>query len=101
MAEKADHWTLDKRVPIALVGTILIQTFSIGYFVASLTSRVTALEASDVRMIAERDVRRKAVDDKMELLYRDRDRLVRVETQIEGIAKTLGRIETKLDQVRP
>ncbi len=37
-------WHLDKRIPIALIVTILVQTFAMGWWAASLSQRVDVLE---------------------------------------------------------
>lgn len=99
------HWSLDKRVNIGLIVGLIIQTIALSsagiWYAAKVDARIVALETTDVRIIAERDIRRKAVDDRFEFMARDRDRLIRVETQIEGIAKSIGRIETKLDNQKP
>lgn len=39
-----DHWHLDKRIPIALIFTILSQTFIFGWFLSNHESRLAALE---------------------------------------------------------
>lgn len=70
----SDGWHLDKRIPIALVVTILLQTVGAIWWAATISARVTALEDKPP------------------------ERLVRVETQVEGINKTLERIEQKLDR---
>jgi len=49
-----EPWHLDKRVPLALIGAILLQTFTIGFWVSSINERVTALESfrSDSKDVA-------------------------------------------------
>lgn len=39
-----DHWHLDKRVPVALIFTILSQTFIFGWFLSNHESRLLTLE---------------------------------------------------------
>lgn len=38
------HWTLDRRIPLAVVATIIGQTIAIIVWGTTLTNRVTALE---------------------------------------------------------
>lgn len=38
------HWHLDKRVPIALIFTIIVQTAGLVWWASSLTERVNTLE---------------------------------------------------------
>lgn len=42
--QSENHWHLDKRVPIALIFTIFIQTATMGVWVGSIQSRVDANE---------------------------------------------------------
>jgi CHASE1-domain containing sensor protein len=53
------HWHLDRRVPIALIGAILLQSFAAGWFAAELNQRVAAIErfATDNRTAVERIAR--------------------------------------------
>jgi hypothetical protein len=46
-------WHLDKKVPITLIGAILIQTFVLGAWTASISSRVGYLESGQPSTIAE------------------------------------------------
>lgn len=41
------EWHLDKRVPIAFICTILLQTFAIGWWTSRIDSRVTVLESGN------------------------------------------------------
>jgi len=38
------HWTLDKRVPLALIITIVTQLFGFGWIAAKMDSRISSLE---------------------------------------------------------
>lgn len=40
-------WHLDKRVPIALICTLLAQTFILGWWTSRIDSRVASLEKAD------------------------------------------------------
>lgn len=74
------HWVLDKRVPLALIIAILVQTAGAIWWAASISSRVTSLEAQ-----------RMAVGDQG-------GRIIRLETQIETLTVLMRRIEDKLDK---
>lgn len=89
---------MDKRVPIAIIGTILIQTLLLGWWASKLDSRVTQLEITDARILSERDVRRKSIDEKFDFLFGERQRMTKVETQLDFVFQSVKRIEQKLDQ---
>lgn len=73
--EEKEHWTLDKRVPLALIIAISIQTAAGVWFLAKLDSRVGSLEET------------------RQVTAPQSDRLTRVEVKIEGIQATTDRIE--------
>lgn len=75
------RWHLDKKVPIALIVAILIQTGTGVWWLSSINSRVVSLEA-----------RNAAASDQP-------GRIIRVETQIENMNTLMRRIEEKLDRV--
>ena len=45
------HWTLDRRVPVALILSIVLQSAGLFMWVGALTSRVSELETKAVRSI--------------------------------------------------
>ena len=71
--EPANHWHLDKRVPIALIFVILLQTVTLGVWVGSVQERVGR---------NERDI---------EAASTTGERLARVETLLETILRRLDR----------
>lgn len=76
------RWHLDKRVPIALIVTIAIQTGSIVWWAATVTGRLDRLE------------------EKTAVVAPQSDRLTKVEVQLEVVKE--GIIEIKrLIQQRP
>lgn len=75
------RWHLDKKVPIALIIAILVQTGTGVWWASSINSRVVSLEA---RNAASSD---------------QPGRIIRVETQIENMNTLMRRIEEKLDRV--
>jgi hypothetical protein len=74
------HWSVDKRVPIALiltfVGTMIIQSGAVVWWASSISSRVNTLET------------------RVETMSDQRDRIIKVETILE-------RIERKVDRIAP
>lgn len=80
-APVATHWVVDKRIPLALVITILIQTGGAIWWAASISNRVTSLENTVLNRADQAT------------------RIVRVETQVDNLAKGQERIERKLDRL--
>lgn len=74
-----NSWHLDKRVPIALIITLFIQTAGMIWWAATLNQRVVYLEMQ-VSTQAGQDTR-----------------LTKLETRMESIIDALIRIEKKLD----
>lgn len=74
-----NNWHLDKRVPIALIFTIVAQTFVAGFWLSQLQQRVFFLE------------------EKVDAMAGQDRRLTRLETRMESIIDALGRIEKKLE----
>lgn len=68
MSESKECWHLDKRVPIALIVTLFLQTASIVWWASSLSERVTALESwrTDNRLTSERLVRLETILDRID-----------------------------------
>lgn len=86
---KSEHWHLDKRVPISIIVAIIAQTAGIIYGAALLRSdvdeskrRITALEHKDEKNGALGE------------------RVVRVETLMEGVKGAVERIEQKIDRAQ-
>jgi Tfp pilus assembly protein PilO len=77
MAE--NHWHLDKRVPVAIIVAIFLQTAGAIWWAATIEGRVTANEAQIIRLDA-------------------RDETMRVAAQTQAVQ--LGRIEEQLTGMR-
>lgn len=75
-----DAWHLDKRVPIAFIAAILLQTFGALVWAGQAAGRMAHIEAEAMR-----------VQDLAE-------RAARLEVQMASVQAALGRIETKLDR---
>lgn len=83
--EYEQSWHLDKKVPIAMIVTIVLQTGAFVWFAARLDHRVEALERSEARQTTTAPVQA--------------DRLTRVEVKVEGIQEGVHRIERILQQI--
>lgn len=75
------EWHLDKRVPIALIITIIMQSMAAVWWAATMQSRMEALE----KMLSSQ--------------ASTESRLVRLEQVTTMQTRTMERIENKLDRV--
>ncbi len=76
------HWHLDKKIPVAIIVTIMVQTAGGIWWAASVNARVNQIEASLASSAPQAD------------------RLTRVEVQIEVVKEGIGEIK-RLIQQRP
>lgn len=90
-------WHLDRKVPVAIIGALLMQTMALGWWASKLDSRVESLERADQRFDTRIEARFKVGDDRWEAIGRDRDRIIRLEEQTRSVVEIVRRIETKLD----
>ncbi|SDR19735.1 hypothetical protein [Pseudovibrio sp. Tun.PSC04-5.I4] len=77
----ASRWQLDKRVPVVLVLTLLVQVVGFVWWAASINERVISLERT---VISNRAMT---------------ERVTRAETRIDGIYLQLEKIDRKLDRL--
>jgi hypothetical protein len=82
-APDTPHWSLDRRVPLALILTIITQTVTLIWFLAALWQQV---QTQGARI------------DAIEAMKAD-TRLVRLEETVANFKPQLDRIETKLDRL--
>jgi hypothetical protein len=75
-----NKWHLDKRVPIALIVTMMLQTGGIIWWAASASERLSALEK------------------KVDSTAPQADRLTRVEVKLDVVQDNLGEIKRILQQ---
>jgi hypothetical protein len=75
MPEDDKHWTLDRKVPVAIVVTIALQTCGIVWWASGLDHRVTALETHRLATASQPD------------------RLTRLEVSLDHIRQSLERVE--------
>lgn len=77
----SENWHLDKRVPLALILTIVVQTVGFVWYEAQQNAQVKM----NTRNIAS--------------MSTNADRILRLEANAEFQTETLKRIETKLDRL--
>lgn len=77
------HWVLDKRIPLAVVITIIMQTAGMVWWAANLSGRVASLEES-----------RSAISSTGQ-----EGRIIRLETVVVGVQGVLSNIDRKLDRL--
>lgn len=85
MSEREDdkHWTVDRRVPLALIVTIIVQTGGLVWWASSLSERVNTLER------------------RAEASAPQADRLTRVEVKIEAVQEGIGEIKRLIRRENP
>ena len=98
-AQPPEQWHLDKKVPIAIIVAICIQTGGLIWWAARLESRVGSLEMRDATQQTLIETRSKLADDRWENIMRERDRMARLEEKLAAAVQVLQRIEAKLDRV--
>ena len=76
------HWHLDRRVPIALIITIIMQTIGIVWWAASLSARVETLEHrfAELGAYQARIVR---LEEKQNAVYQRLDRIEAIQRRID------------------
>lgn len=93
----ATHWQIDRKIPIALIIALLAQFGGAVYAVARFDNRVTILEMNDARVDTLIASRMKVTDEKFEAINRERDRVIRIESQVQFMVEAMKRIEDKLN----
>jgi hypothetical protein len=76
----AQHWHLDKRIPVAIIITLAIQTGGAIWFASGISHRVDSLERQQLSSASQGD------------------RIIRLETRMESIAEHLIEIRNLLRQ---
>lgn len=71
----ADHWTVDKRIPLAFVIAILIQTAGAVWWASAISARVASLEEYRQQQAPAAASRE--------------GRIIRLETLAQGVAESL------------
>jgi hypothetical protein len=81
-SDKGAHWALDKRVPIALILSIVLQTGGIIWWASDVNARVSQLERQAVATGPQSE------------------RIIRLETQIEAIREGIAEIKVLVRRER-
>lgn len=76
-------WHLDKKVPIALILAIVLQTCGLVFWAGGVSERITALEKQAATVAPQSE------------------RLARVETKLEGVTEGITEIKTILRATPP
>lgn len=90
----SEHWTLDRKVPVAIVATLFVQLLGFGWYAAKLDARVeeqaTRLTKAETQITTiDREAREVST------------RLVRVEEKTSAILDIVRRLERAVDGRRP
>lgn len=84
------HWSLDKKIPIALIGTLIAQIIVFAIFLTNLDNRVTVVKSDQDKLEARVLIQEQKQQD-IGL------KIVRVEEQIRINNEILYKIWSKLD----
>lgn len=88
-----EPWHLDKKVPIALIVTILVQTFLAGAFFSRMDSRISTLEENRRNL----DIWRDGTQDKLDAINVT---LGRVDEKMQAQGDTLRDIKESLKRAK-
>ncbi len=94
-----ENWHLDKKVPIAIILAIVVQTCALVWWAAKLDARVSTLEVHDGDQQRFLEASTKLSDERWELINRERERTTRLEEKMSAAVDVLRRIEQKLDRL--
>jgi hypothetical protein len=87
------HWHLDKRVPVAIIFAILLQTGGAIWWAANISARVGANETAVARLTDSGEVLRAAV-------HEQAVQLGRIEEQINGLRADIQRMLSAIERAR-
>lgn len=83
--DQKQHWTVDKRIPLALIVTIVLQTAGFGVWVGAINNRVASLEEYRLQQVPASSSRE--------------GRIIRLETLAQGVAEAIGDIKGTLAEM--
>ena len=93
MAYQKEQWHLDKRVPVAIIFAIFMQTAGAIWWASSIQSRVSTNETSIARLTDHSEDLRDAV-------HEQAIQLGRIEEQITGLRADIQRMLNALERGR-
>lgn len=88
------HWTIDRRIPLALITTLLIQFGGFIWWFSSVESRLTVKEQRLARV-------EQRLDDDQRTISAIVERLARIEERSNAQLELLRRIDGRLQERRP
>jgi hypothetical protein len=94
MTTPSEHWHLDRRVPIALILSLVIQTSAIIWWASSINERV-ATNSQKVAILDTRTENMRGVAQEQAV------QLGRIEEQIGGLRSDIGRLIVTIERGRP
>jgi hypothetical protein len=80
--DREKHWTVDRRVPLALILAMIGQTGGLVWWASGINQRVSALEEKQTLQSASAPMQS--------------DRLTRVETKVEAIQRDVSEIKSDI-----
>jgi hypothetical protein len=83
-------WHFDKNVPIAMLGGLFLQTAAVIWWASAVNLRVEQAERTIV-----------ALEKKLEIVSLQAERLVRVETKMDGVSSALSEVKEILRRPVP
>jgi cell division protein FtsB len=92
MAEKTEPWHLDKRVPLALIFAILLQTLTLGWWAATIQQRVHVLEI-------DRDSQQSRLDNTRDVASALTTQIAVIDERTETLLEVTRSIGLKVDKL--
>ncbi len=89
-SKEKQHWALDRRVPISLIITILVQTSIFVWMARGIVARIEILEQRSATTTTELSIRRPIIED-------NRISVAVIKDKLDNIDRTLTKIERKLE----
>jgi hypothetical protein len=99
MAIAPEHWHVDKRIPIAIIFTILVQTAGVVWGAATIWASVAELRAADGRHETELERHRLESVDQEGRIRAVELGAGRMQEQLDNIEQGVNRIADQLDRI--
>lgn len=85
------QWHLDKKIPITIIVTLILQLVGFGWIASKLDSRIESLEKADTRHERSLETQTAASDDA-------KARIIRIEEGMRHTLEALARIEENVSR---
>lgn len=89
--KECSKWHLDKKVPLAIIFTLVGQLAGFGWIASKLDSRIESLEKADMRHERVLESNSRDGDDA-------KARIIRIEESTKHMLESLARIEANIDR---